>query len=137
MLEPMPTPPTLVALDPGKNLGVAFVYADGSLGFHAVMTLEHLQTLALPEQATVLVGDGTGSSTVQKVLKSRNIAYEIVDEWGSSLAARDLYFRDHPPTGLQRFLPKGLRTPPELIDDYAAYALALGYLTKLGRSSQP
>ena len=137
MLEPMPTPPTLVALDPGKNLGVAFVHADGKLGFHTVMTLEHLQTLDLPEQATVLVGDGTGSGAVQKVLQARNIAYEVVDEWGSSLAARDLYFRDRPPTGLQRFLPKGLRTPPELIDDYAAYALALAYLTKLGRSSQP
>ena len=136
MLESVPTPPTLVALDPGKNLGVAFVYADGSLGFHAVMTLEQLQTLALPEQATVLVGDGTGSRAVQKVLKNRKIFYEIVDEWGSSLAARDLYFRDHPPTGLQRILPKGLRTPPELIDDYAAYALALAYLIKLGRSSQ-
>ncbi len=136
MLEPMPTPLTIVALDPGKNLGVAFVHADGTLGFHAVMTLEHFTALALPEQATVIVGDGTGSSTVQKVLKSRNISYAIVDEWGSSLAARDLYFRDRPPRGLQRFLPNGLRTPPELIDDYAAYALALAYLTKLGRSSQ-
>lgn len=135
MLEPMPAP--LVALDPGKNLGVAFVHADGSLGFHAVVTLEQLTTLDLPEGATVLVGDGTGSGAVQKVLKSRNVTYEIVDEWGSSLAARDLYFRDHPPKGLQRFLPKGLRTPPELIDDYAAYALALAYLSKLGRSSQP
>lgn len=135
MLEPMPV--TLVALDPGKNLGVAFVQADGSLGFHAVVTLEHLQTLDLPEGAKVLVGDGTGSGAVQNVLQSRDISYEVVDEWGSSLAARALYFRDHPPTGLQRFLPQGLRTPPELIDDYAAYAMALTYLTKLGRSSQP
>lgn len=136
MLEPMPTAPAIVALDPGKNLGVAFVYANGSLGFHAVMTLEQLTTLDLPEQATVLVGDGTGSRAVQQVLRNRNIFYEVVDEWGSSLAARDLYFRDHPLKGWQRFLPKGLRTPPELIDDYAAYALALVYLTKLGRSSQ-
>ena len=137
MLEPMSAKPTLVALDPGKNLGVAFVHTDGTLGFHAVVTLEQLQTLVLPEQATVLVGDGTGSNAVQKVLKSRTISYKIVDEWGSSLAARDLYLRDHPPKGLQRLLPKGLRTPPERIDDYAAYALALAYLTKLGRSSQP
>lgn len=134
MLELMPV--ALVALDPGQNLGVAFVHADGSLGFHAVVTLEHLQTLDLPDGAKVLVGDGTGSKAVQNVLKSRNVVYEVVDEWGSSLAARELYFRDHPPRGLQRFLPKGMRTPPELIDDYAAYALALAYLTKFGRSSQ-
>ena len=137
MLEPMPAAPITVALDPGKNLGVAFVHADGSLEFHAVVTLEQLQTLDLPDGAKVLVGDGTGSGAVQKVLQNRTIAYEVVDEWGSSLAARDLYFRDHPPRGLQRFLPGGLRSPPELIDDYAAYALALAYLSKLGRLSQP
>ncbi len=135
MLEPMPA--SLVALDPGKNLGVAFVYNDGKLGFHTVMTLEQLETLVLPEFAKIIVGDGTGSGAVQKVLRNRNLSYEVVDEWGSSLAARNLYFRDHPPKGLQRLLPKGLRSPPELIDDYAAYALALAYLTKLGRSSQP
>lgn len=135
MLEIVPV--TLVALDPGKNLGVAFVHADGMLGFHAVMTLEQLESLPLPEYTKVIIGDGTGSKAVQTLLDRRNTPYEVVDEWGSSLAARDLYFRDHPPKGLQRFLPKGMRTPPELIDDYAAYALALGYLTRLGRSSQP
>ena len=44
--------------------------------------------------------------------------------------ARPLYFRDHPPKGLMRFLPRGLWSPPELIDDYAAYAIALRYLNQ-------
>lgn len=128
----------LVALDPGKNIGVAFVSVDGTLGFHEVMTLAALETLDLPAGATILLGDGTGSRALQGLLERRGFACTVVNEWGSSLTARDLYFRDHPPKGLQRLLPKGMRTPPELIDDYAAYALALAYLARsAGRSSQP
>ena len=114
---------------------MAFVGADGSLGFHAVVTAARLETLRLPEGAKVLVGDGTGSDAVQRLLLERGIVFRVVDEWGSSLAARTLYFRDHPPRGFQRLLPNGLRTPPELIDDYAAYALALAYLAENAGSS--
>lgn len=130
--------PVLVALDPGRNIGVAFVTAAGELGFHRVLTLAQLGALPLPAEVTILVGDGTGGAKVQDVLRRRGLSYEVVDERGSSLAARSLYFRDHPPKGWQRLLPPGLRTPPELIDDYAAYALALAYLArKSGRSTQP
>ena len=128
---------SIVALDPGRNLGVAFVHADGTLGFHQVLNLPGLKTLLFPADAIILVGDGTGSDAVQDLLARRGLVHRVVDEWGSSLAARELYFRDHPPRGLMRLLPKGLRTPPELIDDYAAYALALAYLARPGRSPQP
>jgi len=127
----------VVALDPGRNIGVAFVTGDGKLGFHAVVTVARLEALLFPAGATVLVGGGTGSEGVQKLLNLRGVPHKVVDEWGSSLAARTLYFRDHPPRGLQRLLPPGMRTPPELIDDYAAYALALAYLTKSDSLSQP
>lgn len=141
MIHAAPADPTaelLVAFDPGRNIGVAFVTSAGELGFHRVLTLAQLGALSLPAGVTILVGDGTGSAKVQDVLRRRGFSYEVVDERGSSLAARSLYFRDHPPKGWQRLLPPGLRTPPELIDDYAAYALALAYLTKkLDRSAQP
>ena len=127
----------IVALDPGRNIGVAFVSKDGVLGFHKVLDLAQLETLEFPKAATVLVGDGTGSDTVKNLLTGREIKFEVVDEWGSSLTARKLYFRDQPPRGLQRLLPQGMRTPSGLIDDYAAYALALAYLAKAERSSQP
>lgn len=127
----------IVALDPGRNIGVAFVTEAGELGFHEVMTLAELGGLEFPVEATVLVGDGTGSRTVRELLQKRRIGYQVVDEWGSSLTARALYFRDHSPRGWQRFLPAGMRTPPGLIDDYAAYALALSYLAKTERSFQP
>lgn len=119
---------SLVALDPGKNVGVAFVARSGALISHQVLTLGQLEALEFPQDATFLVGNGTGTGDVQTVLKARGLAYNVVDEWGSSLAARKLYFRDHPPKGFGRLVPEGMRSPPELIDDYAAYALALEYL---------
>ncbi len=135
---PTDTPFQIVALDPGRNIGVAFVSTTGQLGFHKVLTLTDLEGLVLPKGVKVLVGDGTGSGVVQKLLQTRGVGYEVVDEWGSSLAARSLYFCDHPPQGLQRFLPKGMRTPSGLTDDYAAYALALAYLAKKAdTSAQP
>ena len=88
----------VVALDPGRNIGVAFVSKDGVLGFHAVLDLAQLEGLEFPP-ATVLVGNGTGSDTVKNLLTKRGIHFEVVDEWGSSLTARKLYFRDQPPTG--------------------------------------
>ncbi len=130
-------PLMIVALDPGRNIGVAFVTVAGELGFHKVLTLGELERLELPEGVKVLVGDGTGSQVLQQLLQKRRVGYEVVDEWGSSLAARSLYFRDYPPKGWQRLLPKGMRTPGGLIDDYAAYALALSYLAKRERSDQP
>jgi hypothetical protein len=130
--------PVLVALDPGRNIGVAFVTSAGELGFRRVLTLAQLGALPLPAEVTILVGDGTGSAKVQDALRRRGLSYEVVDERGSSLAARNLYFRDHPAKGWRRLVPPGMRTPPELIDDYAAYALALAYLAgKSGRSTQP
>lgn len=119
---------SLVALDPGKNIGVAYVSRSGTLLFHQVLSLTELEALDFPEDATFLVGNGTGTIDLQTVLQARGLAYNVLDEWGTSLAARKLYFRDHPPKGFERLVPEGMRTPPKLIDDYAAYALALEYL---------
>ena len=117
-----------MALDPGKNVGVAFVSRRGTLLFHQVLTLEQVRQVDFPPNATFLLGNGTGTGDLQELFKGLGLAYNVVDEWGSSLAARKLYFRDHPPKGFGRLVPEGMRSPPELIDDYAAYALALEYL---------
>lgn len=54
-----------------------------------------------------------------------------VDERGTTLEARDLYWRLHSPTLLQRCLPRGLRVPPRPLDDLAAWAIALRYIFDL------
>jgi hypothetical protein len=117
----------IIALDPGRNLGVAWVSQEHRLLRHEIINLSDLQTLEL-SNATLLIGDGTGTEAVQAILKSRGLSFIVVDEKGTTLDARHLYFQDYPPKGLMRFLPKGLWSPPRPIDDYAAYAIALRYL---------
>jgi hypothetical protein len=119
----------LIALDPGKNLGVAWVSEGGELLRHEIISLSALETLELAK-ATILVGDGTGTQAVQDVLRRRKLEFMVVDEEGTTLEAKPLYFRDHPPKGLMRWLPKGLWAAPDSIDDYAAFAIALRYLRK-------
>jgi hypothetical protein len=119
----------LIALDPGQNLGIAFVEEDtGRLLWCEVITLEGLRTLDVPPNSSFVVGNGTGHEKVLEVLKARGFTYTLADEIGTTLEARTLYFEAHPPKGLLRFLPKGLWAAPRNLDDYAAYAVALRYL---------
>ncbi|MEJ2288511.1 MAG: hypothetical protein P8Y02_07675 [Deinococcales bacterium] len=118
----------VLAFDPGRNLGAAWVRFDGTLVRLAVLGPDDLERLVLPSDAVVVVGDGTGSAGVVERLRARGLDPLLVDEQDTTLIARDLYFRDHPPHGLARLLPPGMRAPPRPIDDYAAYAIALRWL---------
>ncbi len=118
----------IVAFDPGKNLGVAFVSEAGVLERGLVVEPTALVDLELPEHATLVVGDGTGSVAVMAALAARGLSAELVGERGTSLEGRELYFAANPPRGLARLLPRGMRSPQVLIDDYAAYAIALRWL---------
>lgn len=118
----------IVAFDPGKNLGVAFVTEAGLLERGLVIEPAALAALELPDGATILVGDGTGSAAVIAALASRGLGAELVEEEGTSLEGRELYYAANPPRGLARFLPRGMLSPPVLVDDFAAYAIALRWL---------
>jgi hypothetical protein len=123
----------LIALDPGQNLGIAFVEDanatdPGRLLWCEVITLGGLRTLDVPPTSNFVVGNGTGHEKVLQVLRDRKLEYQLVAEEGTTLEARGLYFKAHPPKGLLRFLPKGMWAAPRNLDDYAAYAIALRYL---------
>ncbi len=118
----------IIAFDPGRNIGVAHVGEDGRLLRREILDLGALKRLEYPPDAVLVVGDGTGSGAVQDVLAKLELDVVVVDEEGTTLEARGLYLRDHPPRGLGRLLPRGLWSPPRPIDDYAAYAIALRYL---------
>lgn len=120
----------IIAFDPGRNIGVAYVALDGSLLQHEIIDLGAVKKLGYSPKDQIIIGDGTGSRAIQDVLMKLKLSFEIVDEKGTTLEARELYFRAHPPTGVNRFLPKGLWSPERPIDDYAAYAIALRYLNK-------
>jgi hypothetical protein len=71
----------------------------------------------------VVLGNGTGSSSWRKQLAQSGLASQQLDEWGTTLAARQRYWQLEPPRGWRRCLPRGLRLPPRDIDDVVAQLL--------------
>mgnify|MGYP002654654466 CR=1 FL=1 len=89
-----------------------------------------------PPQAVIL-GDRTTSKQWQAKLRQAfpdGPPIVTVNERNSTLEARDRYWVYHPPRGLARLIPLGMRTPPVPVDDLVAEILIERYL---GRSSQP
>lgn len=120
----------VLAIDPGRSkCGVAVCRADRILA-HQVVPLGALAAYVGDCRGTygvteVVVGDRTGADAVERLLADV-IAEPLrrVDESGTTLLARERYFRDHPPRGWRRLIPRGMLTPPEPYDDYAAILLA-------------
>jgi len=57
-----------------------------------------------------------------------NIPVLSAPERNTSLRAREVYFREYPPRGWRRLIPRGLLLPPRPIDDYAAFLIAIDWL---------
>ncbi|MDQ7842487.1 MAG: pre-16S rRNA-processing nuclease YqgF [Armatimonadota bacterium] len=83
---------------------------------------------------TVVVGNRTGAARIRDAVARTfpRLILRGVDEAGTTLEARRLYFADHPPTGWRRLLPLSLQVPPEPYDDYAAVALGRRFLARYG-----
>ncbi len=118
----------VVAFDPGRRVGIAWVSPGGSLLRHAVIGSAELPRVPVPADARVVIGDGTGSRALAAALRALGFDPELVDEAGTSEIGRMLYWRRHPPRGIGRLVPLGLRVPPRPVDDFAAYAIALRVL---------
>ena len=72
----------------------------------------------------IFLGGGTSSGDIETLLENVPRA-EKVDEYGSTLEGRRLYWKLHPPSGLWRLIPTSLRVPPRDIDDLAAWAIII------------
>lgn len=134
-----PSGPVL-AIDPGRDkCGIAVVDAKGGLMFHEVSATADLEArveeaLRRFSPARVLMGDGTKSrdlrpkviDVVERVQAGTGV--ELVSERHTTERARLAYWRDNPPRGLLRWVPQGMRVPPEPYDDYAAWCLALAWM---------
>jgi RNase H-fold protein (predicted Holliday junction resolvase) len=97
--------------------------------------LRHWHTLGL---STVIIGSGTGSRPWLSKLRDLDLSLELVDERGTTLAARQRYWELFPPRGLAKLIPLGLRMPPRDLDDLAAQLLVerqLGH--RLQRQHEP
>lgn len=70
----------------------------------------------------VVLGDGTGSQAWQARLDPM-LPVCLVEERGTTLAARERFWQLEPPRGWRRLLPAGLRQPPRDWDDVVAQLL--------------
>lgn len=119
----------LAGLDPGRSkCGLALanrrqqrVTAAAVLPPDAARELlQRWQQLGL---VRVLLGNGTHSRAWQRQLQQLGLVAELVDEHGTTLAARRRYWQLYPARGWRRLLPEGLRLPPRDIDDVVAQLL--------------
>ena len=82
----------------------------------------------------VFVGDGTTSREFAGFVRERVSGWECevmtADERKTTLEARGLYWRLHRPGFWACLLPEGMRVPGRVLDDLAAWAVALRGLKK-------
>lgn len=124
---------TVLAIDPGRDKCGLAAARPGEVLHQEVLPRDRLvaRVAELVEQFrvdVVVVGDATGSRDVLRDLAGVRVPVRVVPEAGTTLEARRRYFRDHPPRGLARLLPEGLRVPPRPLDDYVAVLLAERFL---------
>ncbi len=126
----------IISLDPGKyKTGIAVVNITGDLLDRRVVKTEEAAQAAHElcskySAGLFLIGKGGPGRSLEKKIASMNPDQHIifVNEKGSSLEARKVYWKLNKPRGLFRLVPRGLLTPPVPVDDYAALIIALRYL---------
>ena len=141
----------VLGLDPGRDkTGFAFTDIDGSLQVSGIFPsseraaffedftpyIIERNTVSFPRNAVsclafIAIGDGTTSREFSEYVRGKAKCQVIsVDERNTTLEARGLYWKLHKPGFLLRLLPEGLRVPSRVLDDLAAWAVALRALKK-------
>jgi RNase H-fold protein (predicted Holliday junction resolvase) len=124
----------VLSIDPGRDkCGVAVVDdRDGVLARGIVPTgvIEPIvrDWARAHRPKRVVMGDGTGSAEVRRVLAEAGAPITVVDERHTTERARRRYFEENPPRGWRRLIPRGLLSPPVPVDDYAAILIGEDYL---------
>ena len=152
-------PAVVLGLDPGRDkMGFAVAGMGGELFFSGIVPVaERERFWAVLERgvlragdfvpwlreggsgekrvllSVVAVGDGTCGPFLIEEVRGRLPGLRVfsVDERGTTLEARGLYWRLHRPPWWQRLLPSGLRTPPRGLDDLAAWAIAMRAIDRM------
>ena len=130
----------ILGVDPGRlKTGLAVIDSRGQILHRAIIAPAELgaQLPSLLERwniTRIALGDSTESEAaraqIEALLQTRadgiapDITFKIVDETGSTLEARALYWADHARTGWRAWVPLSLQEPPEPVDDYAAAIVA-------------
>jgi RNase H-fold protein (predicted Holliday junction resolvase) len=121
----------VLSIDPGREkCGVAVVEDTPRVLWQAIIPRAEFErdigTILLEWQPdAVLLGHATTSQALHKVLLAHTtIPIHIVEETGSTLEARELFWQANPPCGWRRWVPLSLQEPPVPLDDFAAIVLA-------------
>ena len=135
---------TVLAIDPGKDkCGLAVLHCEGfdeqrvldavierriAARDDVIEAIRHL--LRQFPDSQIVIGHATTSGDLREELQREwpQLAIETVDETGSTLEARDLYWQANPPRGWRRLVPLSSQVPPKPVDDFAAVVLAARYL---------
>ncbi len=75
----------------------------------------------LKATSRIFLGKGTGSGFFSQILTEADIPFIWSEEAYSTLMARDIYWKLHPPRGWRKILPRGVLVPPRALDDLAAW----------------
>ena len=127
----------LITIDPGTlKCGLAVMLGEKVLESHILKNNEFEDAVlafdAKYRPAIILIGSGTNKLAIEKKVTALKLSAPIffVPEKNTTLEARQLYWKYHPPKGLWRFIPTSLRVPPVPVDDLAAIVIALRFLEK-------
>ena len=137
----------ILAIDPGQDkAGLALTDGDGEPVWLGILEIEdfyeNFKELLETELAehrdsleAVVIGDGTGSEELEKILKSAlksDIRFIKINEWGSTDEAIELYREYDKDAGLIKRIFFNIFSwrPESPIDQYAALVLARRYLKK-------
>ena len=120
-----------ISIDPGnKKCGLLLAnFKSGNVveaGISSINKLSDVVNLWNEEYniKKIVIGNGTNSKNIEKVLKQNNISKFIyVDEKESTLRARFRYWEIWPPNYFIRWLPKGILFPPNNLDAIVALIL--------------
>jgi len=122
-------PGALAALDPGRSKCGLVRTDEHRSRIVAAQVLPPQAALARLRQwqaeapvTLLLLGAGTGSAPWRTSLKGL-VDFELVEEGGTTLAARRRYWQLVPARGWRCWLPQGLRQPPRDWDDVVAQVL--------------
>lgn len=130
----------ILSVDPGRDkTGCAVVEEDGSLVVKKVIPTKDYEKeiakfLSSFTPRALIMGNGTRHREMkersEKLLQAmdRDIPVILVDEKYTTEMGEQWYRKDHPPKGLARLIPEGMRTIPVPVDDYVAWIIGNIYL---------
>lgn len=133
----------IFAMDPGsEKTGIALVEEDGSLCRKAVVPTADLEKhvaeyLDLQPVRAFVMGNGTRHREIQKrmeaLLRKResDLRVSLVNEKYTTEMGEQRYKKEHPPKGLARLIPSGMRTVSVPVDDYVAWIIGEIYLGRI------